>query len=70
MKLFLTLMAGDTLGDAKPILASSSPSLIDAVVGRLGLMVDDAAHDARQEADEAREITATPRPDAAAEAQA
>ena len=65
MKLFLTLMAGDTVVDAEPIFASSSPSLIDAVVGRLSLMVDDAAHDARQGSVEAQETTATPRPDSA-----
>ena len=71
MKMFLTIMAGDNAVDAKPILASSSPEIIDAVVGRLGLMVDDAAHDARQGSVEAQEIiSAPPRPDAGAEVQA
>ena len=68
MKLFLTLMAGDTVVDAKPIFASSSPSLIDAVVGRLSLMVDDAERDARERSDGTHEVTAVRRSDEAAEA--
>ncbi len=51
MKLFLTLMAGDTVVDAKPIFVSSSPDLINAVIGRLDLMVDDAERDARERFD-------------------
>ena len=70
MKLFLTLMAGENALDAEPIFASADPTLIDAVVGRLGLMVDDASRDARKGSDEAREITATPCSDVAAETQA
>ena len=72
MKMFLTLMAGDTLVDANTIFASSSPSLIDAVIGRLDLMVDDAARDAREESDEdeVQGLPATARSDAAAEVQA
>ena len=70
MKMFLTLLAGDNALEAEPIFASSNPALIDAVVGRLGLMVDDASRDARKESDEVHEIAATPRPDAVIEAQA
>ena len=68
MKLFLTLMAGDTVVDAKPIFASSSPSLIDAVVGRLSLMVDDAERAQRERSDGTHEVTAVRRSDKAAEA--
>ncbi len=70
MKLFLTLLAGENARDAEPIFASADPSLIDAVVGRLGIMVDAAARDAKKGSEEAQEITAIPRPDTAAEVQA
>lgn len=68
MKLFLTLMAGENAQDAEPIFASADPSLIDAVVGRLGLMVDDAERDARERSDRVHEVTAVRRSDEAAEA--
>ena len=70
MKMRLIVMAGDNAVDAEPILESSSTALINAVVGRLGLMVDDAEWDAMEESDEAQEVAGTPRPDTAAEVQA
>jgi len=46
MKLFLTLMAGENALDAEPIFASADPALIDAVMHRLGGMIEAGRGDA------------------------
>ncbi len=60
MKLFLTLMVGENARDAEPIFASADPSLIDAVLVRLGGMVDAVRADALDKSNDGSVVGVAP----------